>query len=63
MSMYSGIIQKQAETIDHLEKLTADYHQLAMELTDVLSQHIDVSEYERRMTKLRKEENKQCGEQ
>ncbi len=63
MSMYSGIIQKQAETIERLEKLTADYHQLTQELTDVLSQHIDVSEYERRMTKLRKEENKQCGEQ
>ncbi|MBQ9567645.1 MAG: hypothetical protein IJR31_06175 [Lachnospiraceae bacterium] len=58
MSMYSGIIQKQAETIERLEKLTGSYHQLTQELTDVLSQHIDVSEYERRLAELSRKEEK-----
>jgi hypothetical protein len=56
MSMYSGIIGKQAETIDRLEKLTEDYHQLTQELTDILAQHMDVSEFEKRLEELGRKE-------
>ena len=47
MSLYSGVIKEQAETINSLEELTKRYHNLSQELIDVLAQHIDVSSYER----------------
>lgn len=56
MSMYSGIIRGQSETIENLERLTRSYHQLAQELTDALSQHIDVSDYEKRLKELSEKE-------
>lgn len=52
MSMYSGIIKSQAETMRSYLGLIREYHALAQELTDVLAQHIDVSEYERRLAAL-----------
>jgi len=57
MSLYSGIIKEQEKTISALEELTGHYYALTHELIDVLSQHIDVSEYERRLAEIsRKEE-------
>lgn len=57
MSLYSGIIKEQEKTISALEELAGHYHALTHELIDVLSQHIDVSEYERRLAEIsRKEE-------
>ena len=50
--MYSGIIKEQEKTIATLEELTGHYHALSQELIDVLSQHIDVSDYERRLATL-----------
>lgn len=52
MSMYSGLIKAQAETMQSQLALIEEYHSLAQELTDVLAQHIDVSEYERRLARL-----------
>ena len=56
MSLYSGVIKEQAETINTLEELIKRYHDLSQELIDVLVQHIDVSSYERKLSSL-KEEN------
>ena len=53
MSLYSGVIKEQAETINSLEELTKRYHNLSQELIDVLAQHIDVSSYERRLNSLK----------
>lgn len=58
MSLYSGIIKEQGRTIDGLEKLTECYHSLAQELIDVLAQHIDVSEYEKRLSDISRKEGK-----
>ena len=49
MSLYSGVIQEQGRTIEKLKEAVNAYHLLAQELTDVLAQHIDVSEYEGRL--------------
>ena len=56
MSLYSGIIKDQAAVIDRQHDLIAQYHALAHELTDVLAQHTDVSEYERRLNELKEGE-------
>lgn len=55
MSMYSGVIKQQAETINSLEELTKKYHDLSQELIDVLAQHIDVSSYEQRLISLKED--------
>lgn len=52
MSMYSGIIKSQAEAMQGQLGLIEEYHSLARELTDVLAQHVDVGEYERRLAAL-----------
>lgn len=57
MSLYSGIIKEQSEVINRLEDLTSRYHALTKELIDVLAQHINVSDYEKRLAEIsRKEE-------
>lgn len=53
MSMYSGIIRDQADTIKALEALAKKYSELTHELIDVLSQHIDVSNYEKRLAQIK----------
>lgn len=52
MSMYSGLIKAQNDTIQRLMELVKDYNSLSTELTEVLAQHIDVSDYERRLAAL-----------
>lgn len=54
MSMYSGVIKSQAETIQRQLNLLESYNSLTQELIDVLAQHIDVSDYERRLKALGK---------
>ena len=52
MSMYSGIIKEQERVIEQQKELADCYHSLSQELIDVLAQHIDVSEYERRLAEI-----------
>ena len=60
MSMYTVIIKEQEKTIDALEKAITHYHELTHELIDVLAQHINVSEYEKRLAELDGEGGKGC---
>lgn len=56
MSMYSGVIKEQAKVIEAQNELAERYHSLAQELIDVLAQHIDVSDYERRLMEISRKE-------
>lgn len=60
MSMYSGVIKEQAKVIETQNELVMRYHSLAQELIDVLAQHIDVSDYERRLMEISRKEGI-CG--
>lgn len=56
MSMYSGVIKEQAKVIETQNELAMRYHSLTQELIDVLAQHIDVSDYERRLMEISRKE-------